>query len=205
MKTLKFIVLLLIFTAFVSSSQAQVKIALGLEAGINIANTSETPSQNSNSKIGLIAGGSVDIGLSPQISIVPGIRFVQHGNKFTVNAVDVTNTANFLQFPALLKVNFPLTEIKPYLAGGPILGILLSSTQDQSNATQSASIDTKANFETTNFALLFAGGLDFRVATKTNLFFQVGYELGLSNVSKVVNQTVKTNGFEITGGVKFGL
>ncbi|HRI84765.1 MAG TPA: porin family protein [Ignavibacteria bacterium] len=205
MKNLVFLVLLFVVLLFSSESNAQVKVSLGLEAGINIANTTQTPDANTNSKVGMIAGGVLELGLSKQISIVPGIRYVMKGNSFTTNNVNVDNKGNFLQFPALLKVKFPLTEIKPYLIAGPILGILLSSTQDQSTSTQSASFDTKANFETTEFSLLFGGGLDFKVATTTDLFFQFGYELGLSNISKVVNQTIKTNGIQITAGAKFGL
>ncbi|MBK8982450.1 MAG: PorT family protein [Ignavibacteria bacterium] len=205
MKKITLLGLLLIVLSISTNSNAQVKVSIGLEAGINIANTTETPTQNTTSKVGLIAGGIFELGLSPQISIVPGLRYVMKGNSFTVNNVDVVNKGNFLQFPALLKVKFPLTEIKPYLIAGPILGILLSSTQDQTTTNQSASIDTKSNFESTEFSLLFGGGMDFRVATKTDLFIQFGYELGLSNIAKAVNTTTKTNGIQITGGVKFGL
>lgn len=212
MKNLTFLALLLIVLSFSNNSNAQVKIALGLEAGINIANTTETPAQNTNSKIGLIGGGNVDIGLSPTISIVPGLRYVMKGNSLTgsfpfegVTYTEISNKGNYLQFPALLKVKFPLTEIKPYLIAGPMLGILLSATQSATAPNTSRDFDIKTNFESTEFSLLFGGGMDFRVATKTDLFIQFAYELGLSNISKIANNTVKTNGIQITGGVKFGM
>lgn len=213
MKNLTFLALLLIVLSFSNNSNAQVKIALGLEAGINIANTTETPSQNTSSKVGLIGGGNVDLGLSTQISIVTGLRYVMKGNSQTGTFQDqqgnvyteVSSKGNYLQFPALLKVKFPLTEIKPYLIAGPMLGILLSATQSATGPNTSRDFDIKSNFESTEFSLLFGGGMDFRVATKTDLFIQFAYELGLSNISKVANTTAKTNGIQITGGVKFGM
>jgi len=213
MKNLLFVATLFIVLSFCTNSHAQVKIALGLEAGINISNTSQTPDANTSSKIGIIGGGNLDIGLSPQISIVPGLRYVSKGSTQknvvigNINASEVVSKGDFLQFPALLKVKFPLTEIKPYLIAGPILGILLTQTTTvtQAGSTTSQDFDTKSSFETSEFSLLFGGGMDFRIATKTDLFIQVGYELGLSNISKITNNTVKTNGFQITSGVKFGL
>ena len=213
MKNLIYLALLFVVLSFSSNSQAQVKIALGLEAGVNIGNTSQTPDANTSSKVGIIGGGSIDIGLSPQFSIVPGLRYVMKGNSQTGNFQDaqgnqyteISTKGNYLQFPALLKVKFPLTEIKPYLIAGPILGILLSATQSATGPNTSRDFDIKSNLESSEFTLLFGGGMDFKVATKTDLFFQVGYELGLSNVTKTVNSTVKNNGFQITGGAKFGL
>ncbi|MFZ1322909.1 MAG: outer membrane beta-barrel protein, partial [Ignavibacteria bacterium] len=124
MKILKYFVLLLIFTAFASSSNAQVKIALGLQAGVNFGSASQTIQgidQNLSSKAGMIAGGFVDIGLSKQISIVPGLRYIQKGSKENnkqfpgvAGAFDVNTTVGMLEFPALLRVKFPLTEVNPY-------------------------------------------------------------------------------------------
>ena len=49
--------------------------------------------------------------------------------------------------------------------------------------------------------------MDFKVGMNTALFFQVGYQLGLSNINKTANNTttIKNNAFQITGGVKFGI
>lgn len=214
MKSVK-IIAILFFVALASSSAfSQTKISLGLEAGVNIANTSNTPDANTGSKTGIIAGGILDIGLSPQFSIAPGIRYIMKGNtqtgNFTANGQafnELKNKGDYLQFPALLRVKFPLTEIKPYLVAGPVLGILMAATTTATNTNtgSSADFDQKSLYETTEFSLLFGGGMDFRVATKTDLFFQVAYELGLTDITKNTATSVKNNGFELTGGVRFGL
>lgn len=206
MKNLKYLVIVLLVSIMYSNANAQ-KMAIGIEGGINIANVSVNPTTTTDSRTGLIVGTLLDVNFTNQITLTPGIRFSMKGFSNTVNTVTNTIKLNYLDFPVLLKIKFPLTEIKPYLAAGPVLGINLSANLDQTNGTQSASSDISSSTESIDFALLFAGGMDFKVGLNTALFFQVGYQLGLSNINKTANSTttIKNNAFQITGGVKFGI
>ncbi len=204
--TAAFLAFLLCFNSY-----SQVKLGLGVEGGLNIANVSITPSTSTSGRTGLIFGGIVEIGVTPSIAIVSGLRYTMKGYSNTfVNGNGVSQTdnvkLNYLEFPALLKVKFPLTEVKPYLIAGGLLGIKLSATLDQSAGTQSASSDVSSQVESMDFNLFFGGGLDFRGAPNTDLFFQTGYALGLSNIlTGTGTSTVKTYGIQLTGGVKFRL
>lgn len=92
------------------------------------------------------------------------------------------------------------------MAAGPVFGIKLSANLDQTAGSQSASSDVSNNVESIDFGLLFAGGMDFKVGTSTFLFFQAGYQLGLSNIAKNTGTTtIKNYAIQITGGVKFGI
>lgn len=194
----------MVFSAITVYSQPN--LALGLEGGLNLANVSITPSQTSNSRTGLIVGGVLDIGISRTIGVTTGLRYVMKGFQVTNQGVTFTDKLNYLEVPALLKVKFPLTEVKPYLVGGPVLGIRVSATEEQSNGQQTADVDASSAFESIDFGLLFGGGLDFNVATKTDLFIQAGYGFGLSNIWKqTTTVTVKNYGIQFTGGVKFRL
>jgi hypothetical protein len=196
--------LFLIFTA--AGIYAQPSLSLGVEGGLNIANVSITPSQTSNSRTGLIIGGVLDIGISRSIGVTTGLRYIMKGFQVTNGGATFTDKLNYLEVPALLKVKFPLTEVKPYLVGGPVLGIRVAASEEQSNGQQTNDVDASSAFESIDFGLLFGGGLDFNVATKTDLFVQVGYSLGLSNIYKLNPQfTVKNYGIQITGGAKFKL
>ncbi len=188
------------------TAYSQPSLSLGLEGGLNLANVSITPSQTSNSRTGLIIGGVLDIGISRNIGVTTGLRFTMKGFQVTNQGVTFTDKLNYLEVPALLKVKFPLTEVKPYLVGGPVLGIRISASEEQSNGTQTADVDASSAYESIDFGLLFGGGLDFNVATKTDLFIQAGYGFGLSNIWKQsTTVTVKNYGIQITGGVKFKL
>ena len=202
-KALLYFVLACIFYTGNAFSQS---ISLGLEGGVNIANVSITPDQTSNARTGVIVGGIVDINLSPTIAISPALRFNMKGFKTTVNGVTFTDKLNYIEIPALLKVKFPLTEVKPYLIGGPVVGFQISANEEQSNGTNSQTVDASSAYESIDFGLLFGGGIDFKVGAKTILFIQPAYYLGLSNIWKQsTTVTVKNNGFQITGGVKFNL
>jgi len=196
-----------IFLCGASTSYSQLNVKLGPEFGINIANTSNTPSATTNSRIGLIIGGVIDVGISPQFSMVTGLRYIMKGNE-TVTA-DVfgssttTQKANFLEIPALAKVKFPLTEIKPYVIAGPTLGLKLSATTRTDVGTTGGQDVDNTNVETIDFGLFFGAGLDFNIVPTTDLFFQAGYSLGLSNLSKVANTSTKTTGIQLIVGAKF--
>jgi hypothetical protein len=199
-----FLALILVLTSF--SVYAQPSLSLGIEGGLNLANVSITPSQTSNSRTGLIVGGILDIGISNNIGIQGGLRYIMKGFQVTNGGATFTDKLNYIEVPALLKVKFPLTEVKPYLVGGPVLGIRVSASEEQSNGTQTADVDASSAFESIDFGLLFGGGLDFKVATKTDLFIQAGYSFGLSNIWKqTTTVTVKNYGIQFTGGVKFRL
>ncbi|MEO6694144.1 MAG: porin family protein [Ignavibacteria bacterium] len=200
------LIALFVISSFYTNAQSQ-SLSLGIEGGINISNITSTPAVTTNSRTGLIVGSVLDINVTPTITIAPGLRYVMKGWTSTPTAgVTFTDKLNYLEVPVLLKVKFPLTEVKPYLAAGPVLGIQLSATEEQTNGTQNTSQDISSLVESIDFGLLFGGGLDFRVGFKTDLFVQFGYELGLSNILKnATTQTIKNNGIQITGGVKFKL
>ncbi len=196
----------LILILVVSSNVNSQSIALGIEGGINIANITATPTATTSSRTGIIAGGIIDINITPNITITSGLRYNMKGYESVVGATTFTIKLGYLEFPALLKVKFPLTEIKPYLIAGPTLGIKLSATQTQSTATQTVDTDVSSSVESTDFGLLFGAGMDFRVGARTLLFVQPAYSLGLSNILKnAPTSTIKNNGFQITAGVKFGM
>lgn len=199
-----FLALMLVLSTMAVYTQPN--IALGIEGGLNLANVSITPSQTSNSRTGLIVGGILDVGISSNIGIQGGLRYIMKGFQVTNAGVTFTDKLNYIEVPALLKVKFPLTEVKPYLVGGPVLGIRVSASEEQSNGTQTADVDASSAYESIDFGLLFGGGLDFKVAAKTDLFIQGGYSFGLSNIWKqTTTVTVKNYGIQFTGGVKFRL
>lgn len=206
---LKLFITVVCITFLIPAAYSQVKFGLGIEAGLNLANVNVTPSTSTSGRTALIIGGVADIGFSNNLGMVTGLRYIMKGysNTFTnINGVSQTDNVklNFIEFPALLKVRFPLTEVKPYLIGGPTLGISVSSTVESTAGTQSATSDVSSSVESIDFGLFFGAGLDFNVAPKIDLFTQGGYSLGLSNILKGnTTTTIKNYGIQLTAGVKF--
>ncbi len=170
-------------------------------------NITPTPAVSTNTRTGIIVGGVLEFGISPNISVVTGLRYVGKGYKQASGVQTLDLKADYLEFPVLLKVKFPLTEIKPYLIGGPTIGINVSANEEFNNGVTVVTTDVKKDVESIDFGLLLGAGMDFRVATKTNLFVQFGYSLGLTNSNKAVGSTAtaKNYGIQITAGAKFNL
>jgi len=196
-----------LFTALsLNVSKAQVSFAFGPEFGLNLANVSVTPTTTTDSRTGFIIGGIADINIGKVIGITSGLRFVMKGYTSTSQGVTFKEKFNYLEIPALLKARFPLTEVKPYVHAGPVLGINLAATEEQSNGQQTQNVDVSNSVESIDFGLLFGAGLDFKIASKTDLFVQFGYQLGLSSWLKGnTTVTAKNYGIQITGGAKFNL
>ena len=162
----KFFTLLFILFAFVSFSQAQVK--LGPRGGLNLANVSEdlggtqsfdiegTPLEitlKQSNRTTFNFGGFVEYWFSPMIALQLNILYNQKGFAFDGNlnetiieegipinvSADAEETAKltYLSFPILAKVAFGESNIKPYLTAGPEIGFLLSG-KDHAKATASA-------------------------------------------------------------------
>lgn len=179
---------------------------LGIEGGINLSNMSITPDiPTSNGRTCMMVGGFAEIGVSRTFSIRPGARFIMKGISNTNNGVTLTDKLSYLEFPVLMKVTFPLTEVKPYILAGPTLGIQLSASTEFNNGQQSQTFDISSAYETIDFGLFFGSGIDFRIANKTEMFIGGGYSLGLTNVVKVQGVSGKNSGLQFMGGVKFGL
>ncbi len=204
---LSYFFIVILFTALsINNSRAQVSVAFGPEFGINLANVSVTPTTTTDSRTGFIIGGLADINIGKVMGVTSGLRFVMKGYTSTSQGVTFKEKFNYLEIPILLKARFPLTEVKPYVHGGPVLGINLAATEEQSNGQQTNNVDVSNSIESIDFGLLFGGGLDFKIATKTDLFIQFGYQLGLSNwLKNNPNVTAKNYGIQITGGAKFHL
>jgi len=185
---------------------------IGIEGGINLADISLMPQSNSSNRTGMMVGAFADIGISKTFYFHPGLRYVMKGATFSANngiaTTTITTKISYLEFPALIKVAFPLTEVRPYIMAGPTLGIMLSAIQDQNDGINSSSNDISQNLETVDFGLFFGGGIDFHVAHRMDMFVGGGYSLGLSNIVKTnpnLQQTGKNLGIQFTAGIKFGL
>ncbi len=203
-KSVTMLFLLAVSITFMQHSYSQ-STGFGIEGGLNLSNISVTPDITTNGRAGFTVGGFADIGVSRLISIRPGLRYVMKGFSSSGNGVTFTDRLGYLEIPVLLKINFPLTEVKPYIMAGPTLGIQLSASEEATNGVQTQTSDASTVFETIDFGLFFGSGLEFHIANKTDMFIGGGYSLGLSNVVKIPNISGKNSGFQFMGGFKFNI
>lgn len=200
-------ILVLAVTAVVTNTFSQ-STSMGIEGGLNLANLSTTPTFNLSSKTGFMVGGFADIGISRIISIKPAVRYIVKGytqQSQQLQGLSFSGSYSYIEVPLLIKGRVPLNVVKPYIEAGPTVGLQLSASSETTfNGQQIQTSDDGASYNAIDFGLYFGSGVEFRVAPGMDVFTGFGYSLGLINISKT-NISVKTNGFQITGGMKFGL
>ena len=207
----KFIYTALIAVMFLSAnvySQRALELKIGPEAGINIASFSSTPDFAYTTRTGLIIGANFEIGFNKNFSVQPGVRYIMKGAGGSDGAGGTfTTKLNYLDIPVLLKVNFPLSEVTPYLLAGPVLSINMSASQDDTpNGGTTTTTDVSAQVSGSDFGILFGGGVGFAMNKKIDIYAQFGYQLGLSNILKNnTTTTLKNNGIQLTAGVMFDI
>jgi len=204
LKILAKISIIVVAIAAIFSTQSFSQPKLGIEAGLNLSNSSFSPDLRSGSRTGIMIGGFAEFKVSPLFSIKPGLRYIMKG--FSVGdgwGNQNTFKLNYIEAPVLLKVNFPVQQVKPYVEAGPTVALRISSTVESIDGD----VDASEAFETIDFGLYFGSGLDFRVANNIEMFTGIGYSLGLSNTLSAINGNItgKNNGFKIISGVKFDL
>jgi len=111
---------------------------------------------------------------------------------------------NYIEIPVLLKVNMPTEgKIKPFLAVGPGLGILLSSKQ-----TDGEEVDVKDYTKSTNFGIIAGAGVAYQMEGGS-LSLEARYEIGLSTIAKnaegddAATADIKTSDISILVGYGF--
>ena len=123
---------------------------------------------------------------------------------------------SYFSFPILAKLSFGQSgTIQPHIIFGPEMGILLTAKDANSgevtgsaqgfSTSQSFSdeSDIKDGTESTEFAINFGAGLTIPLGN-IDMFIDGMYGLGLTNIIKDSDQSVKNNVIYINAGLIFG-
>lgn len=196
-------------TPFENNGPRSGTVSLGFQVGGNVSSYSTSPSAYLGYKAGLVAGGQAEIPLAGRYSLEPEVRLTQKGFNYSATVANIqtiaTGTANYLEFPVLVKVNFPeLHPVTPFVFAGPDLGVNLgtSATQWVNGINQGYN---GLAFNTLDFALEMGAGVSYPIHREMRIFGRAEYSLGLVNVSSFSGESWKSQGIQIIAGMMFGL
>lgn len=178
------------------AADAQTRIAA--KAGVSFANMSIDPDfdESTESLLGFVGGGHVQIPIGAgAVSVQPELLYIRKG--FEVEDPDATFKlqVDYAEIPVLLRYDIPAQSVMPFVMAGPYIAFeaackvvveSASTTADQDCDPDANEVDT----ESTDFGILFGGGLAFPVGPGA-LFFEGRYGVGLSDVDAVENQEAK--------------
>jgi opacity protein-like surface antigen len=222
-KNILFYVIIVLFIFNVKSFS---QLRIGAHLGFNLADADYTNNSYSNtkveSKIGFIAGGLLELKISDKLFIQPEFNYIQKGTDLTplpgllygvaagpyiVPDPDSREkvTLDFFEIPLLLKMKFGENKLKPYAFLGPSLGFAITETEEFTFSIDPTWNSTHHHIDSikNDFGFILGGGVEYDLNEKMSLFANLRYSLGLSDISKFVNQSYKTRGLELLVGINY--
>jgi len=167
------------------------KTSFGIKAGVNIANL-KGEDKNTDTKVGLHAGGLAHIHLSRRWAMQPELLYSSQGGK--VDILNSTQKVNldYINIPVLFQFMF---DNGFRLQAGPQVGFLVNAKSKVGSSTT----DIKDNYKTVDFSLPI--GLGY--LTSSGIGIDGRWVPGLSNISEG-SSDVKNNVFQIGLFYQFG-
>ncbi len=180
------VLIMLAALLFMTDGIAQMQI--GPRAGLNIANlggddADELVGQSLDSKTGFNVGIFFMYQFSNMFAIQPEAYYSMKGATYKESGGELTVTLDYFEVPLLLKLIIPLegSNIRPSIFAGPAIGFNTTSKIKVEFDGESEEVDMKDDTKSTDFSLVFGGGIGFMVG-KNELGFDIRYILGLSSI-----------------------
>jgi hypothetical protein len=115
-------------------------------------------------------------------TIQPEILYVRMGERLEGGADWMEDRIDYIQVPLLLKVNVLPGPVSPMIFGGPYGSYRLAAKGVSMIAGEPGEVDLKDEIKTTDFGIVFGGGIDFKLGV-VKLSAEVRYNLGLANIA----------------------
>ena len=183
-------------------------VNVGVKVGVNFASLSVDGfdvdeaelEELLGNKTGFVAGGFIEMPVSPQFSFSPEVLFTQKGAKAEVEGATFSLNFNQVQVPVLFKANFSNGSVRPFVIAGPAFGFKASTNVKLEGVSSEVDFeeDTSDEIEPVEFSLVFGGGVRFGQAS-----LEARYDLGLNDLAKDVSEG-KTRTFSVLFGFSFG-
>ena len=174
----------------------------GLRIGLGVAtvNADDRYLDGGSPKAGLNVGMVAGLQLAPAtpLYLETGLSYIEKGGKG--GPYDAYNySLNYLEVPFVLKV---MTPLDPVTTLQPFLGVYASAGVGGKikdfNQRQAYSTFDDEGFERFDAGFRIGCGLQY-----ANLYAEMGYDLGLSNISQDYFDTARTGSFFASVGVNF--
>jgi opacity protein-like surface antigen len=156
----------------------------------------------------LAVGVSAEFPLGKELSLVleptymgKGTKLKESGSSDGGGSTDIR--LNYVEIPVLMKVGLGGHGARPYLIGGPTLGLRTSAKSVVEGSTE----DIKDQVRSTDFGVAFGGGVEIPVG-KARVSLEGRYHLGLQNLNVSIDDpegTAKNRALLFRVGLTFGL
>ena len=200
--------LIIAFLGMVTLVGAQ-SVSYSVKGGLNMSNYYGDELDDKNMKVGFHVGVGADLEFVPNMGIQTGLFFSSKGAKYTFNAAELEVNANYLQLPVhfAYKIDvMPGTRVVlhagPYVAygvgGKTKLNIADREISDVDTFKDNSSIDAFNGLKPFDAGLGLGVGAEFG-----RILVDLGWDMGLTNISRINNADLKTQNAYLSLGYKF--
>ena len=175
----------------------------GLRLGLNVSsvNSADRYLDGGTAKTGLNAGMVAGVQLAPAMPVYleSGLYYSEKGGKGTFDGRTFTYQLNYLEVPLLMKYRIDIdryTSVQPFAGVHASLGVG-GKMKDFNDRKAYSAFDDDA-FQRFDAGLRLGCGLQFAPA-----YIELGYDVGLANISHDYFDTAHTGAFFATVGVNF--
>jgi len=182
----------------------------GVRAGINFSKQYAMDNQSDRSmRFGYQGGVTADINLARSFSINTGVFYIQKGWKTDYDdargKIEKKDNASYIEIPlqASYRVNLS-DQVQFQLNIGPYFAIGVSGKQKVTNTFANGDSYEIDSFDELEGGKKFDCGLAVGAAiTVSHVYFGIGYERGLMNVSRIENTKFQNGSIAISLGYNF--
>ena len=195
-------IMVAVFALVTLQATAQ-KVKFGAKAGVNLANQSlSIGGEDYTSKLGLNFGLVTEFSLGKSLSLQTGIGYSNRGAGIKHAGHTDLLVINTLEIPLNIVYKIPSAKGSFILGAGPNVGLNLSAKVKEHNAPDEeikigSGID---QYKALDFGVNFVTGYEFN----KNLFVQLNYNAGLTNLANISGFTRRGSQFGLTVGYFFG-
>jgi hypothetical protein len=157
-----------------ATAQRAGDLTVGIMAGVNYATVNQDPELGDvefDHRVGLLAGGFLDVRLNDVFSIEPEVLYSQKGAEVqgTGSNSDSEGTfkLDYIEVPVLLKFWVPVTNsgFRPFLFAGPAVGFEVNCSLEGEILSVTGSTDCEetsvVNTKSPDFGGTVGGGIEF--------------------------------------------
>ena len=183
--------------------------SFSIKGGLNMSNFYGDELSDKNMKTGFHIGVGADFEFAPNMAIQSGLLFTSKGAKYTYSSAEFDVNANYLQIPLhfAYKVDvMPGTRVVlhagPYVAYG--IGGKSKATLGGNNLYEVDTFKDDSSINAFNGLKRFDAGLGLGVGAEFGrILLDLGWDMGLINISRINNADLKTQNAYLSVGYKF--
>lgn len=202
MKKIKFT---LLATMLAIATVVSAQTSFGVKAGANMSNLYGKEITDNNLKIGFHVGLTADIELMPSSVIQTGLLFTTKGFKYETTALKYVDNLMYVQLPVHYAYKVDVTpgtrvvlHAGPYAAYGVGGKRSLKVGDFQSESSDKIFGDGALQYKPFDAGLGFGVGAEFG-----SLAVDLGWDMGMVNLTNVSDATVKNQNAYLSVGLKF--